>query len=458
MTQSYKKLSFWLDSLEQNLSPGDALNTDTNADIVIVGGGYTGLWTAYYLNQLDPDLEIVVLEAEIAGFGASGRNGGWCSAYLSGIEHWFDRPETRDAGIALQRHMFDAVREVGLICKREDIDAHFEQSGAIEFAINSHQLARLREEYEYMHSLGFGEEDYRWLDKLQAHEMLHATGMQAGILMAHTAAVHPARLVRGLAAAVRKKGIRLYEKSPAVSVEQGRVETPGGTVHAAKILLATEGYSDSIASRQRLMAPVHSMMVATEPLTDEQIDAIGLARRYCFGSVHKMVTYGQLTADRRIAFGCRGTYHFGSSLRTFTGSEADFDLVRNTLLSFFPSLRGVRFTHAWGGAMGVSRTLRPAVCYDPVQQLGWAGGYFGNGVGASNLAGRTLAEITTGAETTRTSLPWVNPAGANKRWEPEPLRWLGIRSARSLMHVADRQEADNSKLLPITRGILNAIW
>ena len=145
-TQDYRQQSFWLDSVPDSLKPRPSLENDVEADIAIVGAGYTGLWTAWYLKQIDPNLNIAILEAEIAGFGASGRNGGWCASFLSGIEHWFDDPDKRDDAIRLQRQMFDAVREVGRVTESEAIDCHFEQSGALEVAVLPAQLIRLREE------------------------------------------------------------------------------------------------------------------------------------------------------------------------------------------------------------------------------------------------------------------------------------------------------------------------
>jgi glycine/D-amino acid oxidase-like deaminating enzyme len=187
------------------------------------------------------------------------------------------------------------------------------------------------------------------------------------------------------------------------------------------------------------------MMVATEPLTDEVFERLRLRRRYCFGNLDHLVTYGQRTADNRIAFGCRGSYRYGSAVSTFSGEEPDFSIVRDTLVRFFPTLRGIRFTHAWGGALGVARSLQPAVCFDPDRRLGWAGGYFGNGVAAAHLAGQTLADLIVGRDTERVHTPWVASGESLRRWEPEPLRWLGFGLTRHLLQLADRAEYRGSR-------------
>jgi len=446
--QAYRNLSFWLDSIPGSLATRPALEGDIEVDIAIVGGGYTGLWTAWYLKQIDPGLNIAILEAETAGFGASGRNGGWCAAYLSGIDHWFDDPDTRDGAIRLQRQMFDAVREVGRVAQHESIDCHFEQAGALEVAVLPVQFKRLREELEYLHGQGFSDDDYRWLSADETRGMLNIDRSLGGLLMSHCAAIHPARLARGLAEAVEKRQVRLCEQTPVLEITGHRLRTPCGNVTAQTIVLATEGYTNTLPGQQRRLIPLHSMMVVTEPLNTEQFEAIGSPARYTFGNLDHIVTYGQLTVDNRIAFGCRGSYHFGSKIHQFDPAEAEFDIVRKTLLRFFPVLEGIRFTHAWGGAMGVSRSLRPSVNYDPVTGLAWAGGYFGNGVGAANLAGRTMADLVLGRDTERVDTPWVNPPDSHRKWEPEPVRWLGIITRSQLMQLTDRAEYKGSFFAP----------
>jgi glycine/D-amino acid oxidase-like deaminating enzyme len=441
MERDYRHLSFWHDSLPQAPPARPAVQHDIQADVAIVGAGYTGLWTAYYLKQADPALDIVVLEAGIAGGGASGRNGGWCSAHLAGIEHWLDDAQQRDGALRLQRLMFDTVQQVGRVAAREAIDCHFERSGSLQIAVLPVQLRRLRAELAWLRALGFGEDDYRFLDAAELRELVTVDRALGALLTPHCAAIHPARLAVGLAACVERLGVRIYQHSPVSSLQGGLLATPGGKVRAGTTVLATEGYTARLAEHRRRLIPIHSMMVATEPLSGQQLAATGIGRRFTFGNMDRVVTYGQLTADRRIAFGCRGTYFYGSGIRTaFDANEAEFARVRATLLRFFPALQGVRFSHAWGGALGASRGMRPAVCYDPARRLAWAGGYLGSGVAATHLAGQTLADLVSGRATERLRTPWVNPPHAQRSWEPEPLRWLGVKSARQLMAAADYAE------------------
>ncbi len=204
--RKYRKLSYWHDSLPEPLVPRSRLENDIEVDIAIAGAGYTGLWTAYYLKKLKPELSIAIIESEIAGFGASGRNGGWCSSYLSGLGKALVQPDLADAAKRLQRLLFDTVKEVGRVSEQESIDCHFDQSGQIEAAILPAQLLRVREHVDFMHDLGFGEQDFRWLTAQQLSEQINVDGALGGMHMSHCAAIHPARLARGLADVVEKQG------------------------------------------------------------------------------------------------------------------------------------------------------------------------------------------------------------------------------------------------------------
>jgi len=461
--RKYRKLSFWHDSVPGALLPRLGLENNIEVDIAIAGAGYTGLWTAYYLKRLQPTLSIAIIESEIAGFGASGRNGGWCSAYLSGMEKALAQPALADAAIRLQRLLFDSVKEVGRVTALESIECHFDQSGQVEAAILPAQLQRVREHVDFMHGLGFGEQDFRWLTSQQLREHINIDGVLGGMFMRHCAAIHPARLVRGLADVVERQGVKIFEQTPVIKLDQQGFTTTGGRVKAGVSVLATEGYTGSIKGLGRKLIPVHSMMIATEPLSELQLEQIGLHRRHVFNNLDHLTTYGQLTADRRIAFGCRGSYLYGSRVRShFDPADSEFDLVWEALLKFFPTLRGSRYTHAWGGAMGVSRTLSPCVCFNKEKHLGWAGGYFGNGVGASNLAGRTLADLILERDTDRVHTPWVNPERAReldkKLWEIEPVRWFGINSRARLMQLADWAERTHSSAAPLINKALDTVF
>jgi glycine/D-amino acid oxidase-like deaminating enzyme len=463
VNRNYQKLSYWHDSVPGSMLPRPGLENDIEVDIAIAGAGYTGLWTAYYLKQLKPALSIAIIESEIAGFGASGRNGGWCSAYLSGMEKALARPGKADAALRLQRLLFDTVKEVGRVTELESVDCHFDHSGHVEAAILPAHLDRVREHVDFMHSAGFDEQDFRWLTRQQLSEHVNVNGAQGGMYMSHCAAIHPARLARGLADVLVSRGVEIYEQTAVTKLDQQGFTTTGGRVKAGATVLATDGYTGSIKGLGRKLIPVHSMMIATEPLSERQLENVGLKQRYLFSNPDHITTYGQLTADRRIAFGCRGTYLFGSRvIHQFDPSGSEFDLIWKTLLKFFPSLSDSRYTHAWGGSMGVSRTLNPSVNFDGEKRVGWAGGFFGNGVGATNLAGRTMADLILERDTDRVHTPWVNPERERdldrKLWEVEPIRWLGIKGRTQLMHWADRAESNNSRMAPVINKTIETFF
>jgi glycine/D-amino acid oxidase-like deaminating enzyme len=437
----YRKLSFWHDTVPGTLEPGNPLPGDLEVDVAIAGAGYTGLWTAYYLSQADPALKIAVCERDIAGFGASGRNGGWCSALFPASLGKLERMAGRDAAIAMYRAMQATVDEVGKVAAAEGIDCHWAKGGTVQLARSAVQLQRAREEVEEARSYGFGEDDLRLLSADEALALAGASGVIGGVYTPHCAAIHPSRLVRGLAAAVRKRGVSLFERTPVLEISPGRLVTSRGTVRARYVIRATEGYTALLPGQRRAVAPVYSLMIATTPLPEAVWAEIGLASRPTFSDMRHLIIYGQRTADGRLAFGGRGApYHYGSAVRpSFDRVPAVFAALRRTLADLFPALGEVRVTHAWGGPIGVPRDWCASAGLDRTTGLGWAGGYVGDGVATTNLAGRTLADLVTGADTEITRLPWVGHR--SPPWEPEPLRWLGVNAGLQTMGWADREEA-----------------
>jgi len=453
--RDYRSLSFWHDSVPGSLEPRAPLAGDVDVDVAIVGAGYTGLWTAYYLKSLQPDVRIAVVEAEIAGFGASGRNGGWCVGHMAGMENHLADPERRDGAIALQRAAFESVDEVGEACRREEIDCHYAKGGNLTLALAEAHRTQLRLDLERWRELGFGESDVRWLSPDECRGVAGVPGNLGGLFFAHCAALHPARLARGLADVLERRGVAIFERSPATAIEPRCVVTAGGRVRADLIVRATEAYTKSLAGQRRTLLPVHSMMIATEPLPETAWKEIGLSNRETFSDPRRMVTYGQRTADDRIAFGTRGAYFYGSTIHDrFAPDHPAFRGVQRVLESFFPSLRGCRITHRWGGALGIPRDWRPSVGVDRAAGLAWAGGYVGEGVAASNLAARTLADLVLERETDLTRLPLVGPPFP--AWEPEPLRWLGVTGVRLLGESLDGAELRGAATPRLRRALYGA--
>jgi glycine/D-amino acid oxidase-like deaminating enzyme len=440
VASSYRKLSFWLDTVPGTLEPGPALPGDLDADVAIAGAGFTGLWTAYYLSLADPGLRIVVCERDIAGFGASGRNGGWCSALFPASLAKLERMAGRPAAIAMLRAMQQTVAEVGRVTAAESIDCHWSPGGTVLLARSPAQLDRAQAEVREAREFGFGEADLRLLSAAEARGLARASSVLGGTFTPHCAAIHPARLARGLAQTLRRRGVQLFERTAVRDIKPGQLITTAGTVRARYVIRATEGYTAGLPGLRRQIAPVYSLVIATAPLPESTWAEIGLAGRPTFGDMRHLIIYGQRTADGRLVFGGRGApYHLGSAIRpSFDRVPAVFGALRRTLTELFPVLNPVPVTHAWGGPLGVPRDWCASVGLDRATGLGWAGGYVGDGVSTTNLAGRTLADLITGTDSELVTLPWVGHQSPG--WEPEPLRWLGINAGLQVMSWADGRE------------------
>jgi len=438
--QTYRPVSFWLDTVPGSLAPGEVLPGDLTVDVAIAGAGLTGLWTAYYLATARPDLRVAVCEAQIAGFGASGRNGGWCSALFPASLGKLTRMAGRDAAIAMYRAMQATVDEVGRVAEAENIDCHWAKGGTVQLARSATQLQRARAEVAEMREYGFGEDDLVLLTESEARARVGASSVLGGTYTPHCAAIHPARLVRGLARVVRERGVKLFERTPVTQIAPRTLRTTRGTVTADYVIRATEGYTPALPGLHRAVIPVYSLMIATEPLPDSTWEHIGLAGRPTFSDGRHMIIYGQRTADGRLAFGGRGApYHLGSTVRpSFDRVPGVFGALRRTLGELFPTLGDVAITHSWGGPLGIPRDWCASAGLDRDTGLGWAGGYVGDGLATTNLAGRTLADLILGTGSDLTRLPWVNHHSPD--WEAEPLRWLGINAGLHTMAWADRAE------------------
>jgi glycine/D-amino acid oxidase-like deaminating enzyme len=435
-------LSLWHASLPpEERIPRPALDRDLAVDVAIVGAGYTGLWTAYALLQVDPTLRVAICERETAGFGASGRNGGWCSSFFAGSRDATERIAGRDGVIAMQRAMYGAIADVEAVVAREQIDCDWAHGGTLDVATNVAHVRRLQHEITELRALGFGEDDYRWLDAAVARDAIGCTPNLGALFTPHCAAIHPAKLCRGLARVVERLGASIYERTPVTAIDRGRVHTRHGTVRADVIVRATEAFTVVLPGAQRALVPLHSLMIATEPLPAEFWASAGLAARQTFADARHMVIYGQRTADDRIAFGGRGApYHFGSRIGpSFDVDRGVFRALHDTLRGLFPMLGDHAITHQWGGAVAVPRDWYPSVGFDRATGMAWAGGYVGDGVSTTNLAGRTLADLVLGRDSELVRLPWVGHH--SPRWEPEPLRWLGVNAGRLLIGSIDRAEA-----------------
>ncbi|WP_428934861.1 NAD(P)/FAD-dependent oxidoreductase [Streptomyces sp. ACT015] len=435
-------ISFWFadDGLPAVREP---LAGDTSADVVVVGGGYTGLWTAYYLKKADPALRITVLEQKFCGYGASGRNGGWLYNGVAGRDR-YAALHGHEAAVRLQKAMNDTVGEVVAVAAAEGIDADVHRGGVLEVARTPAQLARLKE--FHAHELAFGEDDRVLYGARETAERITVADAVGSTWTPHGARLHPVKLVKGLAAAVTALGVRVHEATPVTEIRPGHAVTPYGTVRAPYVLRCTEGFTAGIRGQRRTWLPMNSSMIATEPLTDAQWAAVGWDGRETLGDMAHAYMYAQRTADGRIALGGRGVpYRYGSRTdhdgRT---QDATVAALRDLLVRFFPALAALPVAHAWSGVLGVPRDWCATVTLDRATGLGWAGGYVGSGVATTNLAARTLTDLVRldsgeGGATALTGLPWVGHRV--RKWEPEPLRWLGVHGMYATYRAADRRES-----------------
>jgi glycine/D-amino acid oxidase-like deaminating enzyme len=440
------KVSYWYSEIGLP-EPRPSLPGSTDADVCIVGAGYTGLWTAYYLKKEQPDLRIAVLEREFAGFGASGRNGGWIVGELAGSHERYAREHGKPAAIALQRHMFRTVDEVVRAAAAEGIEADIVKDGVYTVASSPAQVRRLREQVAHDRRWGWTDDDVQLLTRAEGEKHMRVSGALGASFSPHCARVQPAKLARGLARVVTGLGVDLHEGTPVTAIHprtgthKASAETPHGTVTAEYVIRATEGFTAALTGHHRDWLPMNSSMIVTSPLPAEVWDRIGWQGAELLGDMAHYYMYAQRTADDRIAFGGRGRpYRYGSRIddagRTQTWTV---DTLWRMLTGMFPSvgLYG-EVAHAWSGVLGVPRDWCSTVVLDHVTGLGHAGGYTGHGVASTNLAGRTLRDLVLRRDTELTGLPWVD--WRVRRWEPEPLRWLGVQTMYALYQAADARE------------------
>jgi glycine/D-amino acid oxidase-like deaminating enzyme len=443
-------ISFWLETAGDDLTPRAPLDGSAEVDVAILGAGLTGLWTAWYLQRRDPSLRILVVEREIAGFGASGRNGAWCAPDLNITMTRLARLHGEDAARRMQQATYDAVDEVGRACGEAGIDGGFHQGGEITVARGPHGVPALEAAYAEYERFGFGDR-YRLVDAKTLGERIRIAGAVRGLVSDDAAVVHPGRLVRGLARAVERAGVRIVEETPVTdfrprdSSGTATLVTPRGEVRAPVVVLAGEAYLTELRPLHRQLVPLWSLIVLTEPLDDAQWAGIGWANREVIASTRLSIDYLSRTEDGRILFGGRGApYRFGSPIRSeYDRHEPTFDQLRAFVRAWFPVLADARFTHAWGGPLGMPRDWHPTVAFNAASGIASARGYTGHGVSATNLAGRTLTDLITGERSALTELPVVNHRSQN--WEIEPLRWIGVRYAQWSLGRLDASAARSGR-------------
>ena len=454
MAKDYRRYSYWLESCGDDLTPRPALDGSIDVDVAILGAGFTGLWTAYYLKKRDPSLNIAVVEKEIAGFGASGRNGGWVTPGLQlSLPRMAERFGT-GAAKSQAKAMVATVNEIERVVAAEEIDCDFQKSGALRIARGVQQLPSIERSYHTYKEFDLAD-DYVLLDEKETQERIKVAGSLGSLFTPNCAVVHPAKLARGLARIVEALGVTIYEQTAVTDYTQGqspRLITDLGDVRARTLVLAGESYLSQLPKLSRQLVPVYSLIVLTEPLSDQQWEEIGWESRECVSSNRFTVDYLSKTTDGRIVFGGRGApYHYNSQIADeYDRYEPTHSMLREMTVDWFPMLKDVRFTHAWGGPLGMPRDWMPTMTYDPSTHVASARGYTGQGVATANLSGRVLTDLITGKHSELTELPTVDHHSPD--WEPEPFRWLGIRYVQNGFGRLD-EEAERTGRAPSGRSL-----
>ena len=428
--------SLWADKSTQSVKE---FSPENSYDVAIIGGGFSGLWSAYHLKKLNPNLTIAIFEAHHCGFGASGRNGGWASSDYPVYRSTLEKRYGKEITDTLFQSLTSAIEELGEISQSIAPRANFVKSGTLMFARNRAQELRLKASEDELH---------HWKSPEEMNELVRISESRGGLFNSECATVDPMGLVDGLVRFLINQGVAIFENVFATRVENG-VLANSTFVSAPIVIQATEVFSEP----GRDFIPLYSLMVATEPLSEEIWRAIGVDSRFTFAEGSHLINYAQRTADNRIAIGGRGaTYPYGSQLQTSKERTTHVHKhLRELIRQWFPILRGVRFTHSWGGAVAITRDWEPYVQFNSATGFGRLGGYAGDGVTMSYLAAKIMANLIKNTSSPITQLHFVNRK--MRKWEPEPLRFIAVNSLVKLSGVADKEEALTSRPSMVSRII-----
>lgn len=433
--QALKHAIYWRET--EPVTPRQALRGHDRADVAIVGAGFTGLWTAHFLKQAEPGLDVAVVETEWAGAGASGHNDGFAMTVLDMSLHHLVAKHGPEAAGAAHAAVARSIAEIGEFCDRNSLDAEYEPNGFVAVATNDGERWRLDRDLEAAQAIGVADE-FEMKEGDAAREVIGSPIVRTTLRERAGALVNPHKLARGLARVVERQGVRIYEGSPALEVEPGRVRTPRGVLEAERIAVTTNAYQQQLRQWRRKTLPLWSYAMVSEPLSDEQLGKVAWPGREGFEDKRNYITIGRLTADNRILWGGReAPYFYGNDMCDHHMRDSRvYDQLREAWRDFFPQLGDVRFTHAYGGAVAMTVTFVPYF-----GSLGgglfYGFGYNGHGVAPSHTGGKVLSDLLTGRDSEYTQLLFVN---AREPGLPaEPLRYLGTRLTTRLLMRQDRQ-------------------
>jgi glycine/D-amino acid oxidase-like deaminating enzyme len=398
---------------------------DQQWDVLIVGGGFTGLWTAHHLISSDPNLKIAVLEQSRVGSGASGRNGGWVSALYPAPDESLLKHFSQVAVDSLHSQLQNSIDDIGKFAKAANIECGFHKGGSLVTARNQGQLVRLKSHVEDRSSL---------LNADETQSRIRMSRTLGSIYSPDCAAINPAALVVGLALSLEARGVSIIENTHAEFSQSKKVHVGGRAIKAHSVIRAIEAYHENT----RDQIPIYSLMIGTDPLPNAVFDEIGLHNRETFADASFLVNYAQRTADNRLVIGGRGApYTWGSHRNDGRETQENFHRhLRGMARDWFPILEKYEFPYSWGGAVGITRDWSPYVRWDG--SYGEIGGYAGDGVTLSYLTGASMADLVLKKISSRTQLPFIQ--WQNPHWEIEPLRWLAINAVIKFSSAADWEE------------------
>ncbi|TKB46728.1 NAD(P)/FAD-dependent oxidoreductase [Thalassotalea mangrovi] len=435
--------SVWLDSPDRP-EPEPALEENTTCELLVVGGGFTGLWGALQAKERRPDLDIILVEKTFVADGASGRNGGFLSADLAhgeaNTEHHFPGEEELLYELGKQN-----LREMLATFKKYNIDAHYECVGETEVAVDDAQVEELREYYEEEKAAG---EDVTWFDEEEMQEQVKSPTYKAGLLFHNglDGTVNPARICWGLKQVLLDLGVRIFEHTPVDKLlprsrQRMKAFCPNGIITCKKVLMATNAFRSPVRKIRKSIIPVWDYQIATEPLTQEQLEMIGWDKfHHALGEFNNMFHYYRLTKDKRITWGGGGAvryyYNKNISRRDCADVPEAFEQLAEEFFETFPQLEGIKFTHRWSGIIATSTRfcMVPGTAYDG--RVAWAVGYTGLGVGASRFGARIAIELLGYDPSDILNLQLVQKKPMP--WAPEPLRWIGVQLTHAALVRADK--------------------
>ncbi len=432
---AYGSSIYWHETAPHD--PRPALAERLDVDVAIVGGGYTGLWTAYHLQDAEPRLRIAIVEGQEIGFGASGRNGGFAMTLLDMSLAHLRRNHGDERARAAHLAVTRSVEEIGATIERHGIDCEWVRGGLMVVAANRPQLERVDADLAAAEALGLG--GFRRLSAQEAQAEVHSPTYVGALHEEHCGVLHPAKLARGLARIVEQRGAQIFEGTPMTALEPGgdavRVRTPGGELAAQQVVLATSAWAAQAPEFRRRITPLYTYVALTEPLTDEQWASVGWERRQGIEDKRNFVHYYRRTDDGRILWGgSDGVVYPGARIRPRHDRSAS--VLRRLAATFretFPQLERVRFTHHWGGPVGITATFLPIFGTSPSDpRVHYGLAYNGHGVAPTHTGGKVLRDKALGLGVTEhTSLCFVD--AREPRFPPEPLRSAGAELTRRVM-------------------------